>query len=190
MTVHTIRLYHLHCHRITPAQLYCVHCHRITHLYCVHCHRIPVELHRFALADAALGHGARAADEQQRSGTGRSHREGCDTRGCCEIPSPRRQCGRTGFVEALDKRSTTASAVEERVSRELGEHPQNPRALFGLWQSFDARRDPTATRTRKRFDEHGMTRMSCLEHICMYADDAIIAHRQTLPTTLCEMRPA
>ena len=95
-----------------------------------------------------------------------------------------------GLVAALDKRSTTASAVEERVSRELGEHPQNPRALFGLWQSFDARRDPTATRTRKRFDEHGMTRMSCLEHIRIYADDAIIAHRQTLPTTLREMRPA
>ena len=41
-----------------------------------------------------------------------------------------------GLVAALDTRSTTASAVEERVSRELGEHPQNPRALFGLWQAL------------------------------------------------------
>ena len=188
--MHTIHWHCVHCHRFTPAHLYCVHCHRITHLYCVHCHRIPVESHRFALADAALGYGARAADEQQRSGAGRSHREGCDTRGCCEIPSPRRQCGRTGFVEALDKRSTTASAVEERVSRELGEHPQNPRALFGLWQALTR----VGTRQRRVHGKvsmrPGRTGMSRCEQICIRANDAIIAHRQSLPATLCEMRPA
>ena len=95
-----------------------------------------------------------------------------------------------GLVAALDTRSTTASAVEARVSRELGEHPQNPRALFGLWQAL------TRVGTRQR-RVHGRvstgperTGISCCEQICIRADDAIIAHRQTLPTTLREMRPA
>ena len=95
-----------------------------------------------------------------------------------------------GLVETLDKRYTTVSAVEERVSRVLGEHPQSPRTLFGLWQALTR----VGTRQRRVHGKvsmrPGRTGMSRCEQICIRADDAIIAHRQSLPATLCEMRPA